>query len=81
MCQTIVINRGERELDSVKDFEEYFNTEIEIPPNPTNADIILKDCCLCQIDIPKELGKMGIEYKYDFVNYYVGDLENVIIDD
>lgn len=75
MCETVVINRGEKELQTVRQFEEHFNTKIEIPNNA--YDVIDKDCCLCQIDVAQELTKLNVAFKYDHMDYYVGQLDKV----
>lgn len=72
MCTKIVVNLGELEIQSVKQFKEYFKVEFT---DPSNID---SDCCLCQIDVGAELIKLKIPYAWDFRDYYVGEgLEKV----
>jgi hypothetical protein len=71
MCQKVVIDLGEKELQTVKEFKDYFKVELPIPENA--EDVIVDDACLCQIDIESELKKLNIPFAYDYCDYYVGE--------
>ncbi len=73
MCDIIVIDRGEKEISSPKQFFEHFGF---MPNMDLDSDI---DMCLCQIDIEKEFNDHNIPFKYDCNEWFVGDLDNVII--
>lgn len=74
MCETIIINNGERELRTANDFKEYFKIDFPIPENAVDA--IDGNCCLCQIDIQKELKKLGISFEYDGCDYNISSIAN-----
>lgn len=81
MCQTIVINRGETDIESPRQFIKHFGFNPIIDENyeQKNLEKYL-DSCLCPIDIEKTLTDNSIPFKYDYSDYYVGDLDNVVID-
>lgn len=58
MCQIIVVNNGDIEIQTVKQFKEYFNVQLD------DEDLV-DECCLCQLDLPTELSKLGIPFKMD----------------
>jgi hypothetical protein len=64
MCQIVVVNKGEVEIETIQEFEDYFKTTLE-------DEDLFKDCCLCQIDVAKELNKLGIKHEYDCGDYYI----------
>jgi len=66
MCQTIVINNGEKTLQTVREFKKHFNL-IGLDEDV----LVVDDWCLCQIDVGEELKKLNIEYEYDFCDYYI----------
>jgi hypothetical protein len=70
MCDIILINGGEVEIETVKQFNEFFNTKARMPKGSLPKD---QDCCLCQIDIPKELTRLGLPFAQtdDKCYYYV----------
>ena len=70
MCSKLVVNRGDIEIETVKQFREYFNTELKIPDYA--IDVVDDDCCLCQIDVETALKQMNVPYVYDFCDYYIG---------
>ena len=77
MCSTIVINRGELEIETPKQFKDHFKFE-PIKNNYYNS--IYRNCCLCQIDIEETLKQNNIPFKTDCGDYYVGMLDEVIGD-
>jgi hypothetical protein len=79
MCQQVIINRGEIEIQTVRQFREYFKTDTIVPDDA--YDKIDDDCCLCQIDIGAELRRLNIPHKWDFMDYYVGQIDQIVDDD
>lgn len=77
MCTTIVINRGEKDITSPRQFKQHFGFQ---PIADEAYNFTEMDGCLCQIDIENSLNSQNIPFKYDYSDYYVGDLDNVIID-
>ena len=77
MCVTVVINRGEKEIGTPREFREHFG--FDAPLEPYYKEVV-PDACLCQVDIEKAFKDNNIPYKFDYMDYYVGDLENVIVD-
>jgi hypothetical protein len=73
MCVTIVINRGEKEIESPRQFKEHFGFEPFIEDGYKTIEL---DACLCQVDVEKSLNAHNIPFKWDCMDYYVGDLEN-----
>lgn len=71
MCTKILINRGEKEIQTVREFKEHFGADILIPADAN--DVVLDDCCLCQIDVGAELKRLNIPFAYDYCDYYIGE--------
>lgn len=71
MCQMVLVNRGEIEIGTVKQFKEYFKVDVLIPDDA--YDVVMDDCCLCQIDIEAELKKLNVPFVFDYCDYYVGE--------
>ncbi len=78
MCQIIVINRGEKEITTPREFKNHFLIFPVMDENYKSVDI---DSCLCQIDIDETFNRYGIPFKKDCGDYYVGQLELVKGDD
>lgn len=68
MCQKIVVNNGEHEIETPKEFVEYFKIS---PIVEKHYKGIVEDACLCQIDIPKSLRLVDYEFTYDGFDYNV----------
>ena len=68
MCNIIVINNGEIEIETPQDFIEYFKTE---PVKDEMYSDIILDACLCQIDVEASLQKIGIDYTWEGSDYYI----------
>jgi len=60
MCNIIIINKGEKEIETPRDFENHFGFK---PIKAEHYDDVDLDCCLCQIDIEKTLSKKNISFK------------------
>jgi len=78
MCGIIVINRGEKEIGTPKEFKDHFGFEA---PKEEYYDTVDMNSCLCQVDVEKALTDNNIKFKKDCGDIYVGDLDNVIGDD
>ena len=74
MCNIVVINRGEKEIETPRQFEEHFGFS---PDKDIHYNTIEMDCCLCQCDIDKTFKENNIEYKKDCGDWYVGELDKV----
>lgn len=77
MCNIIVINRGEKEIETPRQFQEHFGfmPELEFGHNKIELDY-----CLCQVDCEKALSENDIEFKIDCGDIYVGMLDEVMGD-
>jgi len=73
MCRIVVINKGERELTTPRQFLEYFGFLPDVSP------ILSIDECLCGYDIELMLIKKGVDFKEDCGDIYVGMLEDIIV--
>lgn len=51
MCDVVCLSNGE-ELETVRDFEEYFKVDSE-PLKMDYYSELPKDCCLCALDLDK----------------------------
>jgi len=60
MCQTIIINKGEIEIETPKDFKSHFGFKPIKAEHYNNVD---EDCCLCQVDIEKSLFDNDIKFE------------------
>jgi hypothetical protein len=78
MCGLVIINRGEKEIETPRQFKQHFG--FEAPKQEYYNDVDM-DCCLCQVDVEKSLVEHEILFKIDCGDIYVGDLKNVIGDD
>jgi hypothetical protein len=70
MCVVIVINKGEKEIQTPREFEEHF----KINPGVLDEDM---DHCLCHVDIDEILSEHEIPYKLHWGDYYVGMLDQL----
>lgn len=77
MCKKIVINCGEVEIETPRQFLEHFGFEA---PKETYYHSVVMDYCLCQVDCEKSLNDNDIPFKEYMGDIYVGMLENVIGD-
>ncbi len=78
MCNIIVINRGEKEIESPRQFKEHFGI---LPINAECYSSDELDACLCHCDVDETFNQNNIEYKKDCGDYFVGQLELVKGDD
>lgn len=77
MCNIVVINRGEKEIETPRQFLEHFGFEA---PKEEHYRTVDMDCCLCQVDIEKALTEHNIPFKTDCGDFYVGQLDEVVGD-
>jgi hypothetical protein len=78
MCSIIVINKGEKEIVTPRQFLEHFGFMPELEIGHKKIDL---DYCLCQIDIEKALIENYIPFKKDCGDIYIGMLNEVVGDD
>ena len=74
MCSIIVINRGEKEIESIDDFMNHFDCE-KLPWLEKISD--KKDTCLCAIDVRNYLESQDCSFKTHFGDYYIGQLSEI----
>ncbi len=74
MCNIIVINRGEKEIETPRQFKEHFGFE---PIRCEYFQTVEPDACLCQIDIATSLKNGDIPFKKDLGDFFVGQLDQV----
>lgn len=77
MCQIIVVNKGEKEIDTPKKFRLHFGY---LPVRHSSYPAMDVNLCLCQCDIDKTFQAKKIEYKTHIGDYYVGGLDNIDFD-
>ena len=74
MCVIIVINRGEKEIETPAQFHEHFKFELNAPEGVLDEE--WKGECLCPFPIGAILKEHGIDFKSDYTgDYYVGQLD------
>lgn len=75
MCNQVIINRGEKEIGTPREFQNHFGflpvgRYIYTSPNEM-------DSCLCQRDLEKTFKKHKIEYRFIDGDYFVGKLDEL----
>jgi hypothetical protein len=73
MCNIVVINRGEKELGTPRQFQEHFGF---LPNRDIHYTDIDMESCLCQCDIEASFKERDIPYLFDG-DYYVGELDRI----
>jgi len=68
MCNIVVINRGQKEISTPREFFKHFGF---MPDLDFNFDTQGMDECLCNCDIERELIKKGIEFTNDCGDIHV----------
>lgn len=68
MCNIVVINGGEKEIETPRQFLEYFGFEA---PKEEYYQSVDMDCCLCQVDIEKALIEHNIPFETNCGDFYV----------
>ena len=74
MCGIIIVNLGEKEIETPKEFKEHFGFEAPIAEHYKTIDM---DACLCQVDVELAFDSHNITFKKDCGDYYVGMLDMV----
>jgi hypothetical protein len=72
MCQTVIINRGEKEIRTPKEFKEHFGFEAPREDFYTKVDM---DSCLCQVDVEKALTDNNIQFEIDCGDIFINHLK------
>jgi hypothetical protein len=72
MCNIIVINRGELEISTPKEFLDYFGFEAPVEPHYSG---VVMDACLCQVDVEGALKQHGIQYSVDCGDIYCDSIK------
>lgn len=73
MCDSIIINRGEIEISTPRQFKKHFGFMPILYADSIEEEDM--DFCLCCCDLEKTFQHREIPYKYDCGNYYVGELD------
>lgn len=68
MCNIVVINKGEKEIETPRQFKEHFGF---MPDIDSHYDSIEMDCCLCQCDIEQTFELNGIAFKKERGDFYL----------
>jgi len=85
MCKIVVINRGEKEIVTPKEFKEHFgflpvkSSLYALEENEGYSEKELNEC-LCTADIVKTLRENNIQFKSQWGNVYVGELDLIEVD-
>lgn len=74
MCNIIVINRGEKEISTPREFIKHFGFA---PDTDVYLGRIQMDECLCNCDIEDTLNHHKIDFKTDCGDIYVGMLDKI----
>lgn len=68
MCYKIVINKGEKEIETPQQFKDHFGFEAQKRGLFESIDM---NACLCQIDVEKAFNEHNITFEKDWGDYYV----------
>jgi hypothetical protein len=74
MCTIVVINRGEKEIGTPREFLEHFKVMPDFEMYFNKVDM---DACLCQCDLDTTFVCNEIAYKIIDGDYYVGKLDEL----
>lgn len=79
MCSKIFINNAEIEIETPREFIDFFGKKIEQKTNllpeiyfAEKYPDIYWDNCLCEIDLRQELDYFNIPYTLDNGDFYIG---------
>lgn len=75
MCVIIVIDRGEKEIETPDQFHEHFKFELTAPEGVLDKE--WKGECLCPFPIGAILKEHRIDFKTVSGDYYVGQLDQI----
>ena len=70
MCPGIILKTGDH-LQTVRQAEDHFKVDLS-GYNTLPAKPLIKDCCLCQIDLERFMNEPERKelFEYDYVEYY-----------
>ncbi len=74
MCNIVVINKGEIEISTPKEFYKHFGF---MPDTDVYLGKIGMDDCLCHCDIEDTFNHQKIPFKTDGSDFYVGMLDDI----
>lgn len=74
MCNRIVINKDEKEIETPAEFYEHFGFNAF---KEEHHNTIIMDACLCQVDVDKSLKEHNVEFKKDEIGDYYIDSKNL----
>lgn len=75
MCPKIIINKGEKEIETIADFYNHFK--------PNQKGILTKayNVCLCGVDIDDFFENKKTPYKRVDGEYFIGEIEEITVFD
>lgn len=73
MCYSVIVNSGEKIIETPREFQEHFGF---MPLKDKNYKSIEMDCCLCQCDVEETFRQRNIPFKFDWGDYYVDEKSN-----
>ena len=73
MCDSIIINRGEVEISTPREFKNHFGFMPIINEDSISEEEM--DSCLCSCDLEETFKKNSIPFKLYWGDYYVGELD------
>lgn len=68
MCQIIVINKGDKEIETPQQFIDHFGF---MPKTDWAYNELIMDACLCQCDIEETLIEKNIPFVADCGDIYI----------
>jgi hypothetical protein len=79
MCQVIVVDKGDKEIESPRQFLEHFGITLDVEEDGELADgeESVWDCCLCNYDLDAIFQENNIPFVVSSGDYFVGDIEGV----
>lgn len=75
MCYTIVINKGEKEIETPGEFLAHFGFEA---PREWCYNDVRMDGCLCQVDVKKALSDHDIPFRDGCMFIHVNTTDKII---
>lgn len=85
MCYKVIINRGDKEINTPREFEAHFgfvpvkHEVFSLTDNEPFSEAE-KDECLCSANLVKSLRDKNIQFKSQWGDIYVGELDLVEAD-
>lgn len=72
MCEIVVVNRGEKEIETPRQFQEHFGFLPNVHNKYSESEL---DMCLCSCDLDETFKQKEIEYARWRGDFYVGLLD------